>query len=185
MEVESENIRSEVELIGRIVSGKADEYRHIVTAYQDRIFALIMRQVGNRAVADELTQDSFIRAYRSLPSFRFESKFSTWLTRIALNVTNNYFTSKRYQETKQQSDLDLTELEATTERGDDFLDEHLRQLQYCIADLAPRQREVVVLCCLEEKSYEEAGAILGVPSGTVGSRLNKAFQILRTKFWNG
>jgi RNA polymerase sigma factor (sigma-70 family) len=88
----------EATLIRRIVAGEKDLFRSLVDAHKGMTFSLIMRQVNNRAIAEELTQEIFVKAYLNLSRFRGDSKFSTWLTRIALNHCNTYFSSKAYKE---------------------------------------------------------------------------------------
>ena len=91
---------SDEELIRLVVRGEKDEFRHLVRRYQDQVYAMILRSVGDDAIARELAQEAFLKAFLNLKSFRFESAFSTWLIRIALNQSHSYFSSRRFKERK-------------------------------------------------------------------------------------
>ena len=166
--------------IRAVIGGDKERYRELVVRHKDMIFALIMRQVGNAAIAEELAQETFVRAFVSLSRFRFETKFSTWLTRIALNQTSSYFTSRRYKQSRRTDEFDPRihdKAEAPPEG--DFQKERLQRFREALGTLKPLYREVIVLCALEGKSYEEAASILVIPIGTIRSRLNKARLLLK------
>lgn len=166
------------ELIGWIVAGKREYFSVLVERYQKMVFGMIMRQVGSRDVADEIAQETFLRAYKNLETFRRESKFATWLIRIALNQTSNYFSSKRFRQSKQTVSLDM--------KRHDLPDENISRNDHrealflsALGVLAPKFRDVLTLCGYEGKSYEEAALILEIPIGTVRSRLNRARLMLK------
>ena len=79
---------NERQIIEMVLSGQKDQYRHLVRANQDKIYSLIMRQIGDEQTSADLTQEVMLKGYLNLKKFRFESSFSTWLTRIALNTSN-------------------------------------------------------------------------------------------------
>ena len=178
---------SESLLIRRIVSGEKEEFRVLVGEYKDRIFAMVMRQTGNRTLAEEITQESFVKAYINLKKFRFDSQFGTWLTRIALNETNNYFASKRFKETKNSEsysneihEKQLGHSEDEDQRAElEKRERSLVEFRKALATLKPKFRDVITLCSLEGRSYEEAASVLSIPIGTVRSRLNKARLLLK------
>lgn len=175
----------EAEIIRRVNGGERDEFRKLVLTHQDRVFSMIMRAVGDREVARELTQDTFVRAYKSLGKFRFEATFSTWVTRIAINLAHSYFSSRRFKE--EQRTQGLTPAHTAELRQDAELDtfdtSSIERLRGFIAELSPKYREVVILVSFENKTYEESARILSIPVGTVRSRLNKARLILRQRFF--
>lgn len=177
----------ERELIKRVLAGERDEFRTLVERHQDTIYALVMRQVGDATVARELSHEAFVKAYRNLSSFRFASSFSTWLVRIAMNTTHSYFSSAHYK-----ARLRNVSLESSPELLDDHSTdsdptqraherEKVQTLRDAIGSLKPIYREVVTLCFLESKTYQEAAQILEIPLGTVCSRLNIAQHKLREK----
>jgi RNA polymerase sigma factor (sigma-70 family) len=170
-------------IVQRVLAGEKDEYRHLVRANQDQVYAMIMRQVGDPHTARDLTQEVMVRAYVSLPKFQFKCKFSTWLTRIALNLTSSYFSSKEFKRRARTTTLDAEDYEGFCRAGEASAasEQALQQLRLCVAALTPKYREVLVLCGFESKSYEEAARLLGVPVGTVCSRLNTARGLLRAK----
>lgn len=164
----------ERQIIERVVSGHVDEYRLLVLAHQSKVFAVIMRSIGDECVAQELTQDVFVRAFRSLSRFRHEARFSTWLVRIALNVTHSYCDSKWYRRQRCTVPLDAMPIECGDSATDGFDGFALKRLEWVITMLNGKLRDVFVLCALEQRSYAEAAEILDVPLGTIRSRLNKA-----------
>ncbi len=174
----------ERELILRIQRGEKEEFRELVRSYQGRIFALLCRQVRDQAAARDLTQETFVRAFRGLEKFRFEASFSTWLIRIALNVSSNYFSSRNFVERSKSISIENV-AEPAAESGAAAAEEErmLAELQDAIGELKPIYRDVIVLCALERKTYEEVSVILDLPVGTVRSRLNTARNQLREKLF--
>ncbi len=174
---------SDGEVVRQVLAGKRELFQVLVSRYKGQVFSMILRQVGDHAVADDLAQETFVKAYLNLKSFRYEAKLSTWLVRIALNTTNSYFSSRRFKESQRTKVLtDLTP--AGTSQSPEQLAERQSALELfrsAIAGLKPKFREVIVLCGLEGKSYEEAALVLGVPIGTVRSRLNTARLTLKNE----
>jgi len=176
---------SEKEVIARVLGGAHEEFRHLVIANQNKIYSMIMRQVGDPELAKELTQDAFMRAYKGLGSFRTEAAFSTWLVRIALNVTNSYFSSRRFKEARRTQGLDW-ELQSqpqtdSQEAGEEEI--RAKKLRLVVAELPEHYRDALILCAFEERSYEEASDILGIPMGTVRSRVHRARALVRERYF--
>lgn len=173
----------EYKLIRSVLRGHQEDFAVLVRTHQQMIFNLIKRQVRDEAAANDLLQETFIRAYGGLKKFKFQSKFSTWLTRIALNVTNSYFSSRRYKEFVKNVPLDHAPVSSSEDMDSSEPDFSAQQalLQFYMGSLKPKFRDVLVLCALEEKSYAEAADILGIPVGTVCSRMNTALTTLRDK----
>ena len=170
-------------LIKRVLEGHKDDYSDLVRTHQDSIFALIMRQTGNRMLSSELTQETFVKAYMKLEYFRFESRFITWLTRIALNVTHDYFNSRRYKEQLRKISFDVEKHEDKFEQQDsDNREPELNRLREAIGSLPRKLREVAVLIGLEGKKWSEAAEILAIPVGTVSSRMSKAMKLIQETF---
>lgn len=174
--------RLDADAIQAVKSGEVDRFQELIERYQNRIIGLIGRQVGNRALAEELAQETFVRAYRGLKSFQGESTFSTWLIRIALNTTKSYFSSKRYKQAQRSESFDSTRHDREHETEDVDQAELAAQKEAMreeLARLKPHLQEVIILCGFEGKQYQEAADILKIPIGTVRSRLNKARLTLR------
>ncbi len=163
-----------------------------VRQYQDKIFNLVYRMLGNRAEAEEISQEVFVTVFKSIESFRGDAKFSTWLYRIAANHCKN-----RIKYLRRRAQRSTEELEATSEReildaqphamtphiaGPDQVLEGMqleRIVQQGIALLDEEHRMLVVLRDVEELSYEEIGQITGLAEGTVKSRLHRARMALK------
>lgn len=169
----------EWKLIQSVLSGNTNDFEALVLEHQDRILSLIQRQVRNEATARDLAQETFVRAFQNLRRFRGDCLFSTWLTRIALNMTNSYFSSRKFKESQMSDSLQAQHSAIPADKLECI--DHVAHLQTLIAALKPKYREVIVLCSLEGKTYEEAAEVLEVPLGTVCSRMNKALEQLRER----
>jgi RNA polymerase sigma-70 factor (ECF subfamily) len=175
----------EAALIKRITAGATEEFSVIVEQYQNQVYGVILRQVGNQATARDLAQETFVKAYKSLHTFRAESALSTWLTRIALNVTSSYFESKSYKQslaseefTPERHDIASTPPDTTTEN-------QATKVRAAISTLPAKYRDVVALLALEEQPREQVAKTLGIPVGTVASRFHKAIGLLKKKLSDG
>ena len=181
-----EDQSDEYQLVCVILAGDHNRFEELVYRYQDMIFGMIKRQIRDEGIARDLSQETFLRAFKGLKGFRNYSTFSTWLTRIALNVTNSYFSSRRYRENLKNVALDMSHLKGTVPpepvAETDTRAASIHLLQRCIGELKPKYREVVVLCSLEGKTYVQAAEILQIPVGTVCSRMNTALTKLRHQF---
>lgn len=178
----------EHDLIRKVQSGAKEEFRPLVLSHQSRVFAAIVRLGIEEQVAKDLTQEVFLKAYLNIASFRFEASFGTWLLRIAINHTKNYFASKTFKQQRQTlpvsqcSEVELFESDCF----DTFDREALKQLQYCVSQLPEPLREVLVLTAFEQKQYQEVAEVLGIPIGTVRSRVHAArMQLKRLYFAQG
>lgn len=171
----------EFRVVREVLAGNSDEFRHLVSAHKNRIFSMVLRTVGERPIAEELTQEIFVRAYSSLAKFRFEASFSTWLTCIALNHTSSYFQSKKYKQKLRTVSFEPSTHDQAQENGEELPPEALllESFREALEELKPAFRDIIVLCSLEGKSYEEVSGILAIPVGTVRSRLNRARESLR------
>ncbi len=171
---------SDEELISRVLAGETGEFETLVHRYEAAIFSLLIRLTGDRHVAEELTQDSFVRAYKGLRAFERRAALRTWLTRIAMNVANSYLSSRAFRDKQKSQSYVAAEHEAlaiglvmTDDDSDDMM------LRQAIAELPQKYREPLILCRIEKRTYFEAGALLGIPPGTVCSRINTALGMLR------
>jgi RNA polymerase sigma-70 factor (ECF subfamily) len=167
---------SDEQLIAAVLAGERDAFGLLVERHKQMLFALILRQVRQASLAEELSQESFVKAYLGLKSFRGKARFSTWLTRIGLNQVSSYFNSARFKQQRLQESFELERHEMSSDQQEDcLLQERKNQaFRIALAKLKPKFREVIVLCGLEGKSYEEAAQVLEVPIGTIRSRLNTA-----------
>lgn len=167
-------MKDQENIIARARRGDADAFEQLVIAYRDQVFRLALRMCGNEADADEVAQEAFLSAWKALPNFRGESQFSTWLYQLTTHAAIDLMR----REKRQIAAADITEVSAAdpapSPQQQAEQSEQREIVRDAILQLAPEQREVVVLRFMEELSYEEIGAVLKLPSGTVKSRLNRA-----------
>jgi RNA polymerase sigma-70 factor (ECF subfamily) len=155
-------------------------FERMVHEHQHRVFALGLALTGNRHDAEEVAQDTFLRAYRALvtypPDRIRELKQKPWLHRIALNVVRNRVRGVR----PRLVELNGSEPDHTPGPEAGFLlKAEMDDLAVRVAGLPPRYREAVVLRHVQELSYEEAADALGQPVGTVKSNVHRGLQLLR------
>lgn len=167
-------MKDQEKIIARARRGDADAFEQLVAAYRDQVFRLALRMCGSEADADEVAQEAFLSAWKALPNFRGESQFSTWLYQLTTHAAIDLMR----REKRQIAADDITEVSAAdpapSPQQQAEQSEQREIVRDAILQLAPEQREVVVLRFMEELSYEEIGAVLKLPSGTVKSRLNRA-----------
>jgi RNA polymerase sigma-70 factor, ECF subfamily len=176
------------ELIAGALSGDESAYGALVTRYRDYVYTIAVRIVGDESDAEDVAQEAFVRAYRALPRFRGDSKFSSWLYRIVTNRALTHLKRRKRRaasieiQSGQRADVETISLESgSTERPDRLvIDEEFRRRVRSAVMLLPEQyRVVVTLFYLEERSYKEVAAILGIPMGTLKTHLHRARALLR------
>lgn len=179
--------------IAAFLSGRREALDSLVLRYKDRIFNLCCRLLGDAADAEECCQETFIKVFRSLKSFRLESSFSTWLYTIAVNTCRNRRNSADYRFWKRILPIRPNAGEDESSADFDFEDsapsplarmaenERNALLQEAINSLPHDQRTVIVLRHIEELSYEEICTITGYNSGTLKSKLARARVQLQKK----
>ena len=167
----------EPELIARVVAGDRLAARELYDAHVDRVFRLTFRMTGETELAQELTQETFIRAFAQLGKFRGESALSTWLHRVTISVVSNAMRKvKRFR--TRETDLDEAGLVAAETRSDPDLREKLHR---AIDELSEIYRTTFVMHDVEGYTHEEIANALGVAEGTCKSRLSVARAQLRQK----
>jgi RNA polymerase sigma-70 factor, ECF subfamily len=177
----------EEKLIERLIARDERAFNELVQTYGRRVSALVFRMLGNRAEAEDLTQEVFVQVFKAIGTFRGDSKLSTWIYRIAVNLCKNRTKYLRVRHSNEQDELEavaervpLGEVRranvAVIERPDEALagKQVERIVQDAIASIEPTFRECLVLRDVEELSYEEIGEITGLPPGTVKSRIFRA-----------
>lgn len=186
----SEQAKVDDLLIRRFCDGDLKAFEILVVKYQRRIAAAINAMVRNDGVAEELTQETFLRAYRGLPNFRFESAFSTWLYAIARNTATSYHRDGHGRADNAVSLDALTEefgsgeasliggaaheRTASSPEEEVATQQLLARIQLAVSDLPPQMREALVLREMEGLSYVEIADKLGVPLNTVRSLIFRA-----------
>jgi RNA polymerase sigma-70 factor (ECF subfamily) len=179
---EGERELSGEEIVGRLKAGEPKAFEEMVISYQHRVFGVAVRMLGNAAEAEEVAQETFLRAHRAMASFRGEAKLSTWLYGITSRLCLNRLASgerrmrRHGEETLERMAGTTADPAAEAERSEV---EHA--LHRAIAELPEDRRIVVVLRDLEGLSYEEIAAALDLELGTVRSRLSRARTDLKDK----
>jgi RNA polymerase sigma-70 factor, ECF subfamily len=149
-------------------------FAQVVAMYDDRLRALTYHMLGSRQVMDDVLQETYLLAYRGLPAFRGDSSLGTWLHRIAYTACLQRLRRAPGPETLPQEALDVVE---ARDRTDDQL--ALRdQLRGALAELSVERRAAVLLVLRDGYSYADAAEIMGVPVGTVASRVAAARELL-------
>lgn len=177
----------EKNVILRAVNGDADAFEQLVRTYQTPIYNLCLRMTGNPEDAADLSQEAFVKAWRNLGSFQFESAFSTWLYRLASNTCLDFLRSlKRRPQvslTVEDDDgeaqtLDVPDPAPTPEEAAITKEEHALLAQAMQA-LDEQQRQILTLRVVNELSYAEIAEVMGIKEGTVKSRLARTRDALR------
>lgn len=172
----------EYAVIRRVCAGDSDAFEALVTAYQKQVYNLALRTVGNEEDAADMTQEAFLRAYRSLGSFRGDSKFSVWLYRLTTNICIDFLRSRSRRPmvslTAPDEDEEPQELDVADDRFDPVQSleraELRRAVQRGLAALPEDYRRILMLRELSGLSYAEIGQVLRLEEGTVKSRLFRA-----------
>lgn len=159
-------------------SGKEEGFNRLVLRHKDRVYGLCLRLLARDAhEAEDAAQETFVKVYHALRDFRMESKFSSWLYRIAVNTCKNRMVSRSYRESRNRRDPETMDADmARSAPAPDRLleDKDKRErIESAIARLPEDQRVLVVLRDVEGRSYEEIAEATGLNSGTVKSRLNR------------
>lgn len=175
-------------IVQSVIAGDVEAFGVLVERYQDRIYSAVRNYVSNPDDAVDITQDAFVKAYAKLQSFDAGSAFYTWLYRIAINSAIDFLRRRKSRPTDSLDDEKFTEIgfePASKDMRTDplrvaTLHEQTRTLREAIGRLSEKLRSVLVLHDIEGLSQEEVAEILGVPVGTVKSRVSRARAELKT-----
>lgn len=168
----------EYSLVAQCLSGDDTAWEQLVRLHTRPVYALCYRFTGSSAEAQDLTQEVFVRVFRTLKSFRStEGSFATWLTRVTRNLLIDHYRRTRQERVTDsiEDQLPTLEQEGTAERPDRVLAgrEASEILQTALQKLSPDLREAVILRDLQEMEYREIAQVLNIPEGTVKSRINR------------
>ncbi len=180
---------SDYDIIKEIIAGKKDQYRFLVEKYQDQIFRTCMGYVHCEDDANDLTQETFIHAYQKLNQFQFKAAFSTWIYRIAINITLNHLRKKKGNLFDRiESALDSLTSKPQIQISDysnpeDILitNEHTEIISKAIESLSDKQKTAFILSKYEELPQKEIAAIMQITEGAVESLLQRAKTNLQKK----
>ncbi|MCB1217674.1 sigma-70 family RNA polymerase sigma factor [bacterium] len=164
-------LTDEVDLVLRATKGDERAYGKLVGMYQARLYNFVRSMVRNDEIAEDITQESFVKAFFSLRKLQNPASFKSWLFRIANNNTLDYLRKKRIQtvdvdESVRESYVD----EASPEKGA-VSSSRTKHIRDALDKLKPDQRNILVMCDLQGFSYQEIAEALDIPFGTVQSRI--------------
>lgn len=167
--------KDETRYIQRILDGETELYAVLLDRYNRPIYALIVQMVSCPEDAEELVQDTFLKAFRSLGTYKGESRFSTWLYRIAYNITIS-FTRKKRQEFLYIEDSTINNV--PDEKAEEILcptddEERIAALIQAIEFLSAEEKAVITLFYYEQKSIEEVGEVLNLTVSNVKVKLHR------------
>jgi len=179
-------------LIERLRSRDERAFLELLTLYQVRVYKLVYRMLGRADEAEDMAQEVFVQVFKAVGTFRGDSKLSTWIYRIAVNLCKNRtkYLARRRTEAEDSSESGPDRSDHATARGVTSADvarpDHLvegyqmeRLVESALNEMEPDFREILVLRDIEDLSYEELSVITGLPDGTVKSRLHRARAMLK------
>ncbi len=186
----------ESRLIERLKRRDEAAFNQFVRMYQQRVYSLLARMVGNREEARDVAQDVFLTVFKSIDSFRGDSKLSTWLYRVAVNHCKNRIKYLDRRSVKKHDEIDDAREGAVADGGavggrparpDEAAqgNELEAVVRRALSSLEVEHRELIVLRDLEGLAYEEIVTITGLPDGTVKSRLHRARAALKEAIERG
>ena len=170
---------ADAQLVEQCLRGEESAWEDLVRTHNRRVYAVCYRFTGKDSEAQDLTQDVFLRVFKTLKSFRSgEGSFVVWLNRLTRNLLIDHYRRTRADRATDSIEDQLTQFEETTAltgRADSMLAgrEASELLQAALQRLSPELRETVILRDVEELEYREIAQVLNVPEGTVKSRLNR------------
>ncbi len=183
------NQASDQKLVERVQKGDNGAFDLLVLKYQHKIVNLVMRYVRDPELAQDITQEAFIKAYRALPRFRGDSAFYTWMYRIAVNTAKNHLAALRRRpmdieldmQDPEQYELHAKLKETDTPEGLTLSNELMEIVERAIAALPEDLQTAIILRELEGMSYEEIAQTMECPVGTVRSRIFRARDAISNK----
>jgi RNA polymerase sigma-70 factor (ECF subfamily) len=167
-------------LVAAAAAGSSAAFDQLVTRHRRAVYQLCYRFVNHHEDAADLTQDTFVRAWKALASFRGQARFSTWLHRIAVNVCLNKVATR--SPIAEPIDAEALEDRRQPRPGDALLaDERAAQVRAAVAALPPRQREALILRTYHELSHQQVAEIVGTSVGAVKANVFHALANLRKR----
>ena len=161
--------------------GESEAFRALFERYKDKVYTIALRYSGDQSVAQDIAQETFLKLFAGIGSFRGDASFDSWLYRL---IVNSCFDQKR--KTRRLTPLidgflDLIQAPGTSVLDDVMRAEMSSRLRSVVAGLPPEERMLIVLRYTQGLSYEELGEIMGCSSGTIGSRLNRIHKALEKR----
>lgn len=180
------SVPSDQALAAQAAAGRQSAFRELLSRYEKPVFALVYRMVRDRALAEDLAQETFIRAFSAIGSYNPRYKFSSWIFKIANNLTIDHLRRKRldtvsihgapHAVTEDEQARTSLDLESPDERPDTYVEnrELGSEIEAAIGRLRPEYKSVTILRHVEGYSYKEIAEIMELPLGTVKTYIHRA-----------
>ncbi|MFH2054475.1 MAG: sigma-70 family RNA polymerase sigma factor [bacterium] len=176
-------------LITQALTGDQTAYRELLIRHQKAIFQIILRIVRNRDETEDLVQETFMRAFNSLATYRSEYRFSTWLYRIAANCAIDFLRKKKIEALSLDKPVQTKDGAVGMEIPDRaqnpeerlWAKQRRNTIEEAIESLPAKYREVILYRHRDDQSYEDIARILNLPVGTVKARIFRARELLKKK----
>ncbi len=173
-------VYTDEQLISRFQSGDERAYIELVNRYRDRLINFVYQFLGDFEQSEDVVQDTMLKLYQKKHYYREIAKFSTWIYTIARNLANTELRKRKRrkttllsQMTREEKDYELPAIQPET--GQEVQNEFAeKRIQKAIQELPKHFRTVIILRDIQELSYDDISSIIGVPLGTVKSRINRA-----------
>lgn len=177
-----QNKKTDIEIIETVLSGKREAFTEIIKRHQQFVFTMALRFTKNREDAEEIAQDTFIKAFRYLKSYQKESKLSTWLYSITYNTSLSFLKKKKIKTTSIDNEESYTQIE-DNESGFNSIEKksQMFHVNKAIALLLPDDALVITLFYKGEQSIEEISKIMGLEKNAVKVKLYRARHRLKNK----
>lgn len=189
-----ENIQTDQYLVGKVLGGEPNAFVTVIRNTERLVTQIIFKMINNTEDRKDIAQDIYLKAFKSLPGFRYQSKLSTWIAQIAYNTCLTYLERKKLvllDQNQENNDPDEESLELANKKSvvhlfnsteNDIFQRELNEiLKSEIERLSPLHRTLITLYHNEELSYEEIARITQLPEGTVKSYLLRARRSLKDK----
>jgi RNA polymerase sigma-70 factor (ECF subfamily) len=179
--------RTDEELVARAQGGDVESFNQLIVRWERPIYALAYRVIGKEEDARDVCQDAFLRAYRALPGFKGQAKFSSWLYRIALNLCRDWIRRQRRAPVSQlPEDIDAIELAAAAGPVESIEELVARRelsaiVEEAMSVLSEEQRTAIILKEYHGMTFQEIADMQGCPLSTVKTRLYQGLSLLRRR----
>lgn len=157
--------------IGRVLAGDTESFGMLVNKYYTRIYNFIRTMIRSEDDSLDMTQESFVKAFKNLATLKTPERFKSWLFRIASNTTLDFVRKRRLNTIDAENSLKEQYIETDNPEHEIVMANRTNVIREALAKLKPDQREILVLCDLEGMSYQDISEILNIPFGTVQSRI--------------
>jgi RNA polymerase sigma-70 factor (ECF subfamily) len=174
----------DIQIINQVLQGDQQSFEELIKRYQNFVFTIALRYIRNREDAEEVAQDVFVKAYRSLADFRGNARFSTWLYTIAMNTTRTFLRKvKPPVDSLDHAMISETVNTQATGNGADLTEQRSTRLliNQAIGLLSPDDAMIITLFYKAEQSIEETGLIMGLTPNAVKVKLHRARLRLKEK----